>query len=318
MIKVLITGGAGNVGGALARRLANCGKYQVVIIDSLITGKRENFPDDQLHTWKFYKADVNDFNLLAPIMRSHKFDYVFHYAALVGVDRTLANPVKVLNDLNGLRNICELSVETGVKQVFFSSSSEVYGEPLAYPQNEMTTPLNAELPYAKVKSIGESFFLAYHQQHGLNYTVFRFFNTYGPLQSEDFVIGKFVRSAMKGEDITVIGDGSQTRTFCYIDDNINVTIACLEEGLFRNEVLNLGLDNEISIKDLAELVVKTLGSSSRIVYLPARKEGDMTRRLPDLSKLRSRHSVRFTDLKTGILKVAEGIAAENSRILVTT
>lgn len=306
------------MGGALSRRLAEDGKYQVIIADNLITGNRNKLPGNHLHTWKFYKTDVNDYNALAPIMRSHRFDYVFHYAALVGVDRTLANPVKVLNDLNGLRNICELSVETGVKRVFFASSSEVYGEPLAYPQNEATTPLNALLPYAKVKSIGESFFAAYHQQHGLNYTIFRFFNTYGPLQSEDFVLGKFVRAALRGEDITVIGDGSQTRTFSYIDDNIHVTMQCLERGYFKNEILNLGNDNEISIRDLAELVVATLGSSSRIVHLPAREEGDMTRRLPDLSKLRAVIPMDFVDLKSGILKVAEEILADNSAPLVAT
>jgi UDP-glucuronate decarboxylase len=317
MIKVLVTGGAGNVGGALARKLAEDGKYQVVIIDNLITGNRSKLPGEHLHSWKFYKADVNDYNTLAPIMRNHRFDFVFHYAALVGVERTLANPVKVLQDLNGLRNICELCVETGVKRVFFSSSSEVYGEPLAYPQNEATTPLNATLPYAKVKSIGESFFSAYHQQHGLDYTVFRFFNTYGPLQSDDFVLAKFVRTALKGQDITVIGDGSQTRTFCYIDDNIYLTMQCLEKGYFRNEILNLGNDNEISIRKLAELVVTTLGSSSHIVYLPAREEGDMTRRLPDLSKLRRVIPMNFVDLETGILKVVEGILTENGATLVS-
>lgn len=136
----------------------------------------------------------------------------------------------VLQDIEGIRNMLHLSKNTGVKRLFFSSSSEVYGEPVQFPQNELTTPLNSKLPYAVVKNVGESFCRSYYQEYGLNYTIFRFFNTYGPRQSVDFVMSKFLRAAMLGQDITLYGDGSQTRTFCHVDDNIEVTLRCLEEG----------------------------------------------------------------------------------------
>lgn len=306
MVKILVTGGAGNVGGALAELLVQEG-YYVVIVDNLVTGATDKLPSRNQPNWKFYQVDVNDFDRFAAVMRSETPDYVFHYAALVGVDRTLANPVKVMDDLKGLRNVCELCVETGVKRVFYSSSSEVYGEPVEFPQHEETTPLNARLPYAQVKAVGESFFLAYHQTYGLEYTVFRFFNTYGPKQSADFVVSRFVRAALTGQDITIIGDGAQTRTFCHIDDNIGFTLRCLREGLFVNDVINLGNDNEISIKDLAFMVKSTLHSPSRLVHLPAREEGDMRRRLPCLNKMRLYFRKEMIDLPTGIRSVAEGL-----------
>lgn len=304
MNKVLVTGGAGNVGGALAQRLVEKG-YNVVIVDNLITGSKEKLPPKKYSNWKFYQADVNDYDSIAKIMKAELVDYVFHYAALVGVDRTLANPTMVLEDVKGIRNICELSVDLKVKRVFYSSSSEVYGEPVEFPQIEDTTPLNTKLPYAQVKSIGESFFRSYLQTYKLNYTIFRFFNTYGPKQSGDFVMGKFIRAALKGEDITIIGDGQQTRTFCYIDDNLDFTMKCLEEGIFINDTVNLGNDHELTIKELGYLIKDTLNSPSKLVHLPARQEGDMTRRLPSIAKMKSLYPVELVPLKEGILKVAE-------------
>lgn len=306
MEKIMVTGGAGNVGGALAELLVQKG-YYVVIVDNLLTGSLSKLPSKEYTNWKFYHVDVNDYDSFSKVMRSEAVDYVFHYAAMVGVERTIANPVMVLEDLKGIRNVCELSVDLKVKRVFFSSSSEVYGEPVEIPQFEETTPLNAKLPYAQVKAIGESFFVSYKHTYDLDYTIFRFFNTYGPKQSTDFVISRFIRSALKGEDITVIGDGLQTRTFCYIDDNINFTIRCLREELFINEILNLGNDDEITIRELAAIVKDTLNSPSNLVHLPAREEGDMKRRLPSLVKLRKHFRGDFVDLRTGILRVAEGM-----------
>ncbi len=306
MNKVLITGGAGNVGGALAELLVNKG-YDVVIVDNLLTGSKEKLPSKSKSNWKFYHVDVNDYSSFSKVMKAERPEYVFHYAALVGVDRTLSNPVMVLEDLKGIRNVCELCVDLNVKRVFYSSSSEVYGEPVEFPQEEDETPLNTKLPYAQVKSIGEAFFKSYKQTYNLDYTIFRFFNTYGPKQSGDFVIGKFVRSALKGQDITIIGDGNQTRTFCYIDDNMRFTLMCLEQGEFVNQVLNLGNDNEISMKNLGYLIKETLNSPSKLVHLPARSEGDMSRRLPALDRMRTVYKQDLVDLRSGVIKVAEGL-----------
>src|SRR5476649_3746 len=175
MIKILITGGAGNVGSALACRLVENTKYQIVIVDNLITGSLNNLPQGHDNSI-FIKCDVNSYNDISAVMLAFRFDYVFHYAALVGVKRTLSNPIAVLEDIEGIKNILNLSKNTGVKRVFFSSSSEVYGEPVHFPQNEHTTPLNSRLPYAIVKNVGEAFFKSYQKEFGLEFTIFRFFN----------------------------------------------------------------------------------------------------------------------------------------------
>ena len=285
MTKILITGGAGNVGGALARKLVENPNYFVVIVDDLSTGSTTKLPSKEFSNWNFVNCDVNNYTSISEIMLSNHFDYVFHYAAVVGVQRTQENPIMVLNDIEGIKNILQLSKNSSIKRVFFSSSSEVYGEPVELPQNEDTTPLNSRVPYAVVKNVGEAFFKSFHKSYGLSFTIFRFFNTYGPNQSEDFVISKFLRAALNGDDITIYGDGYQTRTFCYVDDNINTCIKIFKENLMLNDVINIGGALEFTIKEVAELIIKKTQSSSKIIHLPALKEGDMTRRMPDNTKM---------------------------------
>jgi nucleoside-diphosphate-sugar epimerase len=283
--KILVTGGAGNVGGALAQALANDPNYFVVVADNLRTGSLEKVPVSKYDNVRFIKADVNDLTDISSVMLSWHFDYVFHYAALVGVKKTLAHPIDVLRDIDGIRNVLQLSKNTGVKRVFFSSSSEVYGEPVEFPQNEHTTPLNSRLPYAIVKNVAEAFFRSYQKEYGLDFTIFRFFNTYGPKQSTQFVVPRFIDLALRNEPITLYGDGTQTRTFCYIDDNIEATLKIFKEGLHINEVVNIGSHIETPIIELARRVIDITGSKSVIEHLPPLEEGDMTRRLPDNSKM---------------------------------
>jgi UDP-glucose 4-epimerase len=300
MTKILITGGAGNVGGALARKLVESLNYFVVIVDNLSTGSIKKLPSKEFSNWTFINCDVNNYTSISEIMLTNHFDYVFHYAAVVGVSRTQENPIMVLNDIEGIKNILQLSKNSSVKRVFFSSSSEVYGEPVELPQNEDTTPLNSRVPYAVVKNVGEAFFKSFHKSYGLSFTIFRFFNTYGPNQSEDFVIAKFLRAALNGDDITIYGKGSQTRTFCYVDDNINTCIIIFEENLMLNDVINIGGALEFTIKEVAELIIKKTQSSSKIIYLPALKEGDMTRRMPDNTKMLNILQKDLTPLEKGI------------------
>lgn len=283
MANVLITGGAGFIGSSLADRLLQNPKYKVTLVDNLLTGDVRKVPKHP--NCSYIPCDVNHYEEIAAIMTSHAFDFVFHYAAVVGVKRTTDNPVMVLNDLDGIKNILNLSKNTGVKRVFFSSSSEVYGEPVELPQHEETTPLNSRLPYAVVKNVGESFCRSYQKAFGLDYTIFRFFNTYGPKQSTDFVISKFLRLARANQPIPVYGAGNQTRTFCYIDDNAECTVRILEQNLMVNEVINIGSEVDVTILELAELIIRLTGSASRVEFLPPLKEGDMTRRQPDASKM---------------------------------
>lgn len=301
MAKILVTGGAGFIAGALAERLSRNPSNEVVVVDNLVTGKSENtiLGRNNLH---FIKCDVNHFEDISGVFFSGNFDYVFHYAALVGVQRTLENPVKVLDDINGIKNVLNLSKNTGVKRVYYSSSSEVYGEPVEIPQHELTTPLNSRLPYAIVKNVGEAYLRAYQQEYGLEYTILRFFNTYGPGQSEDFVVSRFIRAALQGNPLMVYGDGMQTRTFLFIDDNIEATIRIFEDQKYLNDVVNIGSDIEIHIIDLAAAVIQSAGSSSVIKHLPPLKEGDMTRRKPDITKMKN-------VLKRDLIPLNEGLAS---------
>ncbi|CAG5079777.1 NAD-dependent epimerase/dehydratase family protein [Parvicella tangerina] len=301
--KILITGGAGNVGGALARRLVENPNYFVVIADNLSTGSREKLPSKEYANWSFVTCDVNDYRDISELMMAYKFDYVFHYAAVVGVKRTQDNPIMVLNDIDGIKNVLNLSKNTSVKRAFFSSSSEVYGEPVELPQHEETTPLNSRVPYAVVKNVGEAFFRSFKKSYGLDFTIFRFFNTYGPNQSKDFVVSKFLSLALQNKDITIYGDGTQTRTFCYVDDNVDACVKIFEEEHEMNDVINIGGADEITILDLAKLVIRKTNSSSKIIHLPPLPEGDMSRRMPDNSKMKRILGRPMISIEEGIEKM---------------
>ncbi len=305
MSKILVTGGSGNVGGALARKLVENRNYEVIIADDLSTGSKSKLPSHTYKNWKFVHCDVNNYKEISELMLVNQFDFVFHYAAVVGVKRTQENPIAVLNDIDGIRNVLQLSKNSSVKRVFFSSSSEVYGEPVELPQHEQTTPLNSRVPYAVVKNVGESFFRSYEKVYGLPYTIFRFFNTYGPNQSMDFVISKFLDAALRGNDITIYGDGSQTRTFCYVDDNVNTCMKIFEENHALNDVINIGGAKEYKIIDVAKTIINISGSSSKIIHLPPLPEGDMTRRMPDNTKMLKILNKELISLEDGIKRMID-------------
>lgn len=304
MRKILVTGGAGNVGSALVMRLLQEKDIKVTVVDNLTTGSRNKLPENS-DRFRFIKADANERTDMSEIMLANHFDYVFHYAALVGVKRTQENPVKVLEDIQGIRNLLTLSKNLGVKRFFFSSSSEVYGEPVVIPQNEDTTPLNSRVPYAVVKNVGESFCRSYQQEFGLDFTIFRFFNTYGPNQTTDFVMAKFIALALKNEDIPLYGDGSQTRTFCYVEDNVDTCVKALNENKIINEVINVGGDVIITIKQLAEKIIQITNSQSKLVYLDPLADGDMTRRQPDNSKMINLLGRELVTVEDGIKKLLD-------------
>lgn len=303
--KILVTGGAGNIGSALVEKLINNPSNYVVIVDNLTTGFLSKLPSANLLNWKLIKADVNNFNDISAVMLSYNFDYVFHFAAVVGVIRTQENPIDVLNDIEGIKNILNLSKNSSVKHVYFSSSSEVYGEPVELPQNEYRTPLNSRVPYAVVKNVGECFFRSYWQAFGLPYTIFRFFNTYGPNQSTDFVVAKFLASALKGNDISIYGDGSQTRTFTYVQDTVEVCNKIFENKLLVNDVINIGNDELMTVRELAELTIKVANSTSKIIFQAPLKEGDMTRRQPDNTKMLEILDKKLIGIEEGLKRMMQ-------------
>jgi len=162
--------------------------------------------------------------------------------------------------------------------------------------------LNSRLPYAIVKNVGESFLKSYHREFGLNYTIFRFFNTYGPKQSTDFVVSKFIRAAQHEKEISIYGDGKQTRTFLFVEDNIEATINAFTQQKYLNSVVNIGHDEEINILKLAKTILSLTNSKSKIVHHPPLKEGDMLRRVPDNSKMKELLNRPFTSLEDGLSK----------------
>ena len=305
MAKILITGGAGFIGSSLAERLLNTTNHQVVVVDNLLTGDTRRLDNIKSDSLRFIKADCNNFQDISSVMLAYKFDYVFHYAAVVGVQRTLDNPKMVLDDIIGIKNVLDLCKNTDVKRVFFASSSEVYGEPIEHPQNEATTPLNSRLPYAVVKNVGEAFLRSYKQEFDLDYTIFRFFNTYGPKQSTDFVMSKFIAAASKDEDITIFGDGLQTRTFCFVDDNIDACLSSFEHGHYINDTVNIGNDFEVTVLQLAKIIIDVTGSKSKLIHLPALKEGDMKKRKPDIEKMRKLLGRDLLPIQEGVKRILE-------------
>jgi len=305
MRRILITGAAGFIPSSLIDKLISIDDIFIVAFDNLLTGRISNLPYHNSNRYRFIKGNVNSYEDISQVMLAYNFDYVFHYAAVVGVKRTLANPLLVLEDIKGFENILTLSKNTGVQRVFFSSSSEVYGEPVEFPQNEQTTPLNSKLPYAIVKNVGEAFIRSFQAEHNLSFTIFRFFNTYGPKQSPDFVLSKFLYAAYNNQDLTIYGDGLQTRTFCYIDDNIEMALRCLNEGLGINEVINVGSDKETSIIELANLILDLTNSSSRVIHLPPLAQGDMRRRCPDNSRMLALLGRSLQPLDSGIQAIID-------------
>ena len=298
---ILITGVAGNIGSYLALSLLDK-KYNVIGIDNFLTGKKEKLPHKSYRNFKFFFGDVNNKNKISYIFRSYKIQYVFHFAAVVGVQRTQQLPLKVMNDMNGTKNLLDLSVKYKIKRFFYSSSSEVYGEPVTLPLQEENSPLNSRLPYSIVKNVSENYVKIFQEEYNLNYTIFRFFNTFGPNQSEDFVIPKFVKLALKNLSIPIYGDGLQTRTFLYIDDNIDTIVNCFEKNLYINDILNIGSNTEYKIIDLAKKIIKLTNSSSKFKYLPALPRGDMKRRQPDNSKMKKALGKKFFNLNLALQK----------------
>lgn len=301
--RILVTGGAGFIGSSMVEKLAQNSNNEIVVVDNLLTGNLKKLPN--LPNVSFINASVNENKQIKDIFYANRFDYVFHYAAVVGVQRTLNHPVSVLEDIHGIENLLRLSKNTSVKHFFYASSSEVYGEPVEYPQNELTTPLNSRLPYAIVKNVGEAYLKSYFQEFNLPYTIFRFFNTYGPKQSRDFVISKFISMALKNEDITIFGDGSQSRTFCFVDDNIEACYNAFTQNKYVNDVVNIGSNIETSILELAELIIRLTHSKSKIIHLPPLKEGDMTRRQPDNTKMKELLGRDPMSLELGIQKILD-------------
>lgn len=296
-MKVLITGGAGFIGSHLAERLLSEG-HEVSVLDDLSTGLESNLNVPRQHgdRFSFTKGSVLDADTVGPLVA--EADVVFHLAAAVGVHLILEQPSKsILTNVAGTERVLEACLKDNTR-AFIASTSEVYGKSSKFPQSEtddltMGPTSNIRWSYACAKMLDEFLALAFVQEHGLPVTILRFFNTTGPRQTSRYgmVIPSFVDAALRGDPLKVHGSGEQTRCFCHVHDVIEALVRLLNAPAAAGAVMNIGTDQEVSIRDLAEKVVSLSGSGSEIELVPyedvyAAGFEDMQRRKPDISRLK--------------------------------
>lgn len=280
--RVLITGAAGFLGSHLCDRFIKEG-YFVIGMDNLITGDLRNIEHlFKLPNFEFYHHDVSKF-----IHVPGKIRYILHFASPASPIDYLKIPIQTLKVGSlGTHNCLGLAKSKNAR-ILVASTSEIYGDPLVHPQNEEywgnVNPVGPRGVYDEAKRFQEAITMAYHNFHGLETRIVRIFNTYGPRMrlNDGRALPAFIGQALRGEDLTVFGDGSQTRSFCYVDD--------LVEGIYRlllsdyHLPVNVGNPNEISLKDFAQEIIQLTGTNQKIVYKPL-PEDDPKQRQPDISK----------------------------------
>lgn len=285
-MRILLTGGAGFLGSHLSERLLKEG-HQVVCMDNLITGSTDNIAHLAAdESFEFIKHDVSKY-----IYAKGKIDAVMHFASPASPIDYLEHPIKTLKVGSlGTHNALGVAKEHGAK-FLLASTSEVYGDPLVNPQPETywgnVNPIGPRGVYDEAKRFAEAITLAYHRTHGIDAKIVRIFNTYGERMRvhDGRVVPNFIDQAVKGEPLTVYGDGSQTRSFCYVSDLVEGIYRLLESDL--NEPVNIGNPLEMSILQFAEKIIEITGSASKIVYedLPV---NDPKVRRPDISKAKEK------------------------------
>lgn len=304
---ILVTGGAGFIGSHLCEYLAT-NQNKVICFDNLSTGRIQNIEHIKDKGLTFVQGDVNKAEELEPIFKQNKIDGVFHYAALVGVKRTMENPVAVLHDIDGTRNILSLALAYGKPKVVFASSSEVYGEPVEIPEVE-DGHVNPKIPYAVVKLYCEKLLQAHWKAHGLPTCSLRFFNVYGPRQESSdygFVVGIFIKNVLQGKPPIIFGDGLQTRDFVYISDNIEASCRAFVSDEANGEVINIGTGKPTTIIDLAESIIKECGKEQFLKPEFTSLRDDIHHRFPAISKMRKLLDFRpHITLQEGLRKTIE-------------
>ncbi|MEY2761066.1 MAG: UDP-glucuronate decarboxylase [Bacteroidota bacterium] len=285
MKRVLITGGAGFLGSHLCDRFVKEG-HHVIAMDNLITGDLKNIEHlFHLKQFEFYHHDVSKF-----IHVPGELDYILHFASPASPIDYLKIPIQTLKVGSlGIHNCLGLARVKNAR-VLIASTSEVYGDPNVHPQPEEywgnVNPVGPRGVYDEAKRFQEAMTMAYHTYHGLETRIVRIFNTYGPRMrlNDGRVLPAFIGQALRGEDLTMFGDGSQTRSFCYVDD--------LVEGIYRlllsdyAQPVNIGNPDEITIKEFGEEIIKLTGTSQKLISLPLPTD-DPKQRKPDITKARS-------------------------------
>jgi UDP-glucose 4-epimerase len=328
-MRVLITGGAGFIGSHLADGLLREGAA-VTVIDNLSAGYLSNLEHNLASPqFRFVQGDVLDKEVMEPLIQGH--DLVCHLAAVVGVQRVLADPLQsIVQNVHGTEMVLALAHKYG-RRVLFASSSEVYGKSTRVPFAEHDDRLLGPTPvarwsYATAKALDEHLCLAYHAR-GLPVSIVRYFNTYGPrMDTEGYagVVAAFIGQALANQPLTIHHDGQQTRCFTYVSDIVRGTILAATRDKALGEILNIGSQREISVLELAQLILQLTGSTAEPVFIPYSQAfgatfEDTPRRVPDTSKAARLLGFRaIVPLDEGLSKTIAWFGARPVRELCTT
>jgi dTDP-glucose 4,6-dehydratase len=312
-MNIVLTGGSGFIGSHLSKELLKNGENKLIVVDNLLTGNLNNIQDLLDHeNATFIQHDVQDH-----IEIDEKVDYVFHLASAASPVAYTENPVNTLKAGSlGTINTLGLARKHGA-EYFLASTSEVYGDPLITPQNEEywgnVNPNGERSMYDEAKRFAEAATATYARSYDLKTKIIRIFNTYGPnMQLNDGrVVTNLIVQALNDEDLTIYGDGSQTRSFSYVSDTVAGIIAMMESNHY--EVFNIGNSYEMTVKELAETILKLTNSKSEIIYKPLPNDDPQQRR-PDISKAKEKLNWEpKVDLETGLNTTIEWIKKELSK-----
>lgn len=288
-MKILVTGGAGFIGSNLVSKLIEKKNNKIVVLDNLSTGSEKNIQEFlKFENFEFYKYDITDSSII-DFIKNLNVDEIYNLACPASPKYYLKYPIETWEaSVIGMRNLLQVINGTRIKMIH-SSTSEVYGDSLEYPQTENywgnVNPIGVRACYDEGKRAAEALIYDHIRQYDVDVRVVRIFNTYGPKMNplDGRIISNFIMQALSNDDITIYGNGKQTRSFCFIDDTVNCLIKLMNLE-YRNETpINVGNPYELSVGYVAEFIKERIGSSSQIVYLNEMSD-DPKKRKPDISK----------------------------------
>jgi len=302
MKTILVTGGAGFIGSHLCSKLLTRGDY-VICLDNLYTGSKKNI--DHLlskKNFEFIRHDVIEKKII-------EVDEIYHLACPASPIHYQHNPIKTIKtNILGTMNMLGISKRIGCK-ILLTSTSEVYGDPLEHPQKEEylgnVNTIGIRSCYDEGKRVAETLMMDYHREHNIDIRIARIFNTFGPNMNPDDgrVISNFINQALKNQDITIYGDGNQTRCLCYVDDMVDGLIALMDSSYTKP--VNLGSNLELTINEIANIIIRLTNSGSGMVHQPI-PDDDPKKRCPDLTKSKNILNWKVsTNLEEGLLKTIE-------------
>lgn len=304
MKRILVTGGAGFIGNHLCRRLLSEGNY-VICLDNFFTGLKQHI-EDMLDTPNF---ELVEHDIVNPI--DIECEQIYNLACPASPPHYQHDPVKTMKtSVLGILNMLELAKKQGAT-ILHASTSEVYGNPLVHPQQESywgnVNPIGIRSCYDEGKRAAETLLMDYHRQYGVDIRIIRIFNTYGPNMDpkDGRVVSNCIMQAIKGEDITIYGDGSQTRSFCYVDDLVDGAIRMMNNDKSFIGPVNLGNPSERTVLNLAQMVLEMTGSNSKLSFMPLPSD-DPVKRKPDITKAQQMLGWEpVVDIKDGLAKTID-------------